>query len=75
MESNNMSPAKVAQIIGIQRDYIRKIAYHNQSMSPAMAARISEATKGEVSVIELLFPKNQEAPPPRPGVKKKNGRV
>lgn len=50
---------KLADRIGIHHVYMNALVNNRRRPSPRLALRISEATGGAVSVMELLFPDGQ----------------
>jgi DNA-binding transcriptional regulator YdaS (Cro superfamily) len=52
--------ADFAEQIGTTRNYVNLLACRIRRPSPALALRIEEATGGEVSRMELLYPDNNK---------------
>lgn len=51
---------KLANKIDIHHVYLNAIKKHRRKPSPKLALKISHATGGAVTVMELLFPENKE---------------
>jgi plasmid maintenance system antidote protein VapI len=47
-----------AREINISKNYLSEIINKKRRPSPNLALRISDATHGRVSIMELLYPKN-----------------
>jgi transcriptional regulator with XRE-family HTH domain len=47
---------QMAELFGVSVEFIRKLRSGHRRPSPDMAARISAATGGEVTIEELLYP-------------------
>lgn len=45
-----------ADLIGTTKNYVNLLACGSRRPSPELALKIEKATKGEVTVLELLFP-------------------
>ena len=45
-----------AGLIGTTKNYVNLLACGSRRPSPELALKIEKATKGEVTVLELLFP-------------------
>ena len=50
------SDSEIARLVNVDTSLIRKIRNRQRRPSPNLAARISAATDGEVTIMELLFP-------------------
>lgn len=52
---------KMARVLGIHNVYFNAIVNNRRTPSKNLALRIQEATGGEVTVMELLFPEDNKA--------------
>ena len=57
-EQENLTQADIASKFGITREYLNYLANNPQKYIPSrgLALRIEQATDGEVTALELLFP-------------------
>lgn len=60
MNRNNVSNTALAIIVDVHNSYVSHIKKNTRRPSPELALKIQEATNGEVTVMELLYPKIQE---------------
>lgn len=58
---NSVSNVSLAEKINVHFSYITHIKKGRKIPSPTVALAISNATGGEVSVIELLYPNDEKA--------------
>jgi len=59
-KKNNMTLEQFAEIIGISAAHLCFIENGKRMPSPKIALKISQAAKGKVKVLELLFPRDCE---------------
>jgi len=52
----NLKQVEAAPIIGVSNGFLSEVLSGQKRLSPQTAARISMATKGAVSITELLYP-------------------
>ena len=60
MKKTKLKQTEIAERVGTHKVYINAILRGRRRPSPDMALRIVEATGGEITVMELLFPGNQK---------------
>jgi transcriptional regulator with XRE-family HTH domain len=53
---NTLSDKDLAQLINVSIHYVRKLRHEERRPSPELAARISAATNGEITIQDLLYP-------------------
>lgn len=58
-----MSQIELSRIIGISKFYTSQIVNKRRRPSPNVALRISEATGGQVKILDLLFPDKETSAP------------
>jgi DNA-binding transcriptional regulator YdaS (Cro superfamily) len=56
IKSGKMLSKDIAATAGVSKGYISLVSRKVRTPSPPVALRISRATRGEVSVMELLYP-------------------
>jgi len=61
LEKENMSIAKFALNIGVHYTHILRIVNGQRRPSPELALKIEQATDGQVTRLELLYPENNES--------------
>lgn len=55
---NDLTLEKFSAAVGISKGYLSQLINYARHPSCPVALRISEATKGAVSVLDLLYPHN-----------------
>lgn len=55
----NKSRVDFAQLIGTTKNYVNLLVCNQRRPSPELALRIEQATGGQVSRLELLYPEKQ----------------
>jgi DNA-binding transcriptional regulator YdaS (Cro superfamily) len=60
-KQNGVTSRKLAELVNIHESHMCKVLKGKRELSPKAAARISEATNGEVTVMELLFPDQSQS--------------
>jgi DNA-binding transcriptional regulator YdaS (Cro superfamily) len=62
LQKTKTTTVVLANKVGVAQAYISHLASRKRRPSPDLALRIQEATRGEVTILELLYPD----PPKRP---------
>ncbi len=60
MENNNVNKSAFAQKLGISRTHLYEIMNQTAMASRKLAKQIQDATNGEVTIMELLYPQEQK---------------
>lgn len=63
LKKRKITQAKLAIATGCSKAHISQICRFGRRPSPDVAARISDATGGEVSVLDLLYPSSSSQSP------------
>lgn len=53
--------SEFASVIGVHENYVNMLCCHARYPSRKLAKKISDVTKGQVTVMELLYPDEQDA--------------
>jgi DNA-binding transcriptional regulator YdaS (Cro superfamily) len=61
LKKNGIKTIELAKVIGCQQSHVSLIANGKRKPSPELALAIEQATNGQVTRMELLYPDSSEA--------------